>query len=328
MPRPTPPNDEAHLSRGWDSDDLIELKHVEQVVEVCRTGAITDAARNLSLTQPALSKSIARLEQQLGVQLFDRGGGSVRPTRYGQLLADKGPALLGSASALRQEIALLATGASGRLRMGAGPASRIKPLKALIPAIVQKFPLLKLEVREENGDSLVQAMAEGRYDIVFSYYESARPFGELMRVKVVEDRRAAVVRPGHPALDLRRALTPRDLLKFPLASAGSIPAFREWAGVMSPEELRNAGAILCEDYDIIADCARTSDAIAWGPRFAFEGPLGRGELVEIAITWPAKYACWMLTTEAHWKLPVVKAIAELAKSLAPREAAPVAIAGA
>jgi DNA-binding transcriptional LysR family regulator len=298
--------------RGSDQPDLRQL---EQVVEVCRSGGITEAARVLGLSQPALSKSIARLEDQLGVKLFERGGGSVRPTRYGRLVARRGAALLGSAADLRQEIALLASGASGRLRIGAGPASRLRSLQALVPLIVSKFPALKLDIRWEGGDLLMRGMAEGRYDLVFGYHESARPFGELIRIKVLQDRRVAVVRPGHPTLERGRALTPREFLKYPIASAGMTPSFRSWTGALSADEQRNAAAIICEDYELVAACTAVSDAIAWGPRFAFERPLAAGELVEAATTWPARYACWMLTTEANWKLPVVRSIATLARSL-------------
>lgn len=295
--------------------EVPELRQIDQVVEICRSGGITEAARVLGVSQPALSKSIARLEQQLGVKLFERSGGGVRPTRYGRLLASRGAGLLSSAVELRQEIVLLASGASGRLRIGCGPASRLRPLQALAPLIAKKFPLLKLEIRWEGGDRLMQGMADGRYDVAFGYYESAQPFGELIRVKMLQDRRVSVVRPGHPVLASGQPLSAREFLRYPIASAGMTPTFNKWAGQMSAEEQRNATAILCEDYEIVAGCTAASDAIAWGPRFAFERPLREGVLVELSTSLPTHYACWMLTSEANWKLPIVKSIASLARSL-------------
>lgn len=314
MPRSRPRNDPPTPARRADAD-LVDLRQVEQVMAVCRAGGITDAARLLGVSQPALSKSISRLEKQLGVKLFERDGRGARPTRYGRLVAARGPGMLGAVAELRQEISLMASGASGRLRIGSGPASRIRPLQALAPLIVETYPLLKLEMRSEGGGELMRAMAEGRYDLVFAYYESAAPFGDLIRVKVLEDRRIAVVRPGHPALASGRPLTPREFLSYPIASAGTTPAFRDWTGPLTADESRNATAIVSDDYDILAACAAASDTIAWGPQFVFEAPLRSGALVEAPITWPARYACWMLTTAANWRLPIVKAIADLARSV-------------
>lgn len=314
MPRPSLPTEPPAPARRSD-DDLVDLRQIEQVMAVCRAGGITDAARQLGVSQPALSKSIGRLEKQLGVKLFERDGRGARPTRYGRLVAARGPGMLGAVTELRHEISLLASGASGRLRIGAGPASRIRPLQALAPLIVQTYPLLKLEMRSEGGGQLMRGMAEGRYDLVFAYYESAAPFGDLIRVKVLEDRRIAVVRPGHPALASGRPLTPREFLSYPVASAGPTPAFRDWTGPLTPDESRNATAIVSDDYGVLAACAAASDTIAWGPQFVFEAPLRRGELVEAPITWPARYACWMLTTSTNWRLPIVKAIAGLARAV-------------
>lgn len=294
--------------------DRIELKQLEQVIEICEAGGISGAARHLGITQPALSKSIAKLEAQLGVQLFDRSGGHVRPTQFGLMIAERGRPLLGSAAALSSDVARLAQGASGRLRIGVGPASTLKPMPEVARAIVARFPALQLDIHQDSGPALMRGMAEGRYELVFGYYESAEPFGDLIRIKIFEDVRVAVVRPGHPALEAKAPLSARQVLRYPIACAGVTPSFSRWAGDLTPAHQANATALVCDDYRVIAHAVASSDLIAWGPRFVFADDLDRGDCVELPITWRSRYECWMLTTETHWRSPLIKAVADLARS--------------
>lgn len=295
--------------------DLIELKHIEQVVEICSAGSITDAAHKLKLTQPALSKSLAKLERQLGIKLFKRTAGGLQPTDYGQFVAIRGRALLNSALMLRREIDVQASGGGGLLRIGVAPSARIRPLRAIIPEVSARFPELRLEIVMENEKLLLEGMADNRFDIVLVYHRSARLYGGLMRVKLLDDRIVSVARPQHPIFALETSLTIRELLKFRIASAG---LNQKWLSRMTSAERVNATAIRCEDFNIIADCALSADVIAVGPHFAFEHLLERGELVEVPNGFSERYACWLVSTPEHWNLPVVREIIRIGKQVASR----------
>ena len=66
----------------------MDLRHLEQIVAICRAGSFSGAAKALGIAQPTLSKSIGRLEAKLGIQLFERTNANARPTVYGQFVAD------------------------------------------------------------------------------------------------------------------------------------------------------------------------------------------------------------------------------------------------
>lgn len=292
----------------------LDIKHLEAVMEVCRAGSFSAAARQLRVSQPSLSKGIARLEAQLGVRLFDRSAGMARPTIYGQLLADRGRGLLESAAALGRDLRQLAQGSGARLRIGVGPATRLKPLPAVVSGLLSKFPDLQIETLHESGVEIMRGVDEGRHDIVFGYYENAAPYGELIRVKIFEDRQICVVAPDHPALAADTPLTPRDVLRFPIASVGFTREFRRWVGEMSAEERRLAYAFVSDDFGVIRQAAAESGHIARGPSFVFAEDLAANRLVELPTSWEAIYECWMLTTETHWQSPIVRAVADIAKA--------------
>lgn len=291
----------------------MELRHLEQILEICRAGGFSGAARKLAISQPTLSKSIARLEEQLSLKLFERSSGAARPTAYGAFVAQRAEALLLGVAALTRDLEQLARGEEGRIRIAVGPASRLKPLPELLRRIAVRFPKLHVETVQEKGPDVIEALQNGRVDIAFGYSEHAARYGELIRKKMFEDAILLVARPGHPALQLTDA-GPRDLLRYPFAMPNILPGIERWAGEMTREEAENLRAFISDDYGLVIQRALDTDTIAMGASFLFGPELADGRLRPISNTLDIRYACWMLTTAERWRSPLIKAMAELSKA--------------
>jgi DNA-binding transcriptional LysR family regulator len=292
--------------------ERIELRHLEHVLEICRAGSFSAAARRLRLSQPALSKSISRLETQLGLHLFERTGGAARPTELAELIAERGRALLVSSNALSRELEQRASGVTGRLRIGVGPTTRLKPLPQVVRGVLARFPDIKLEANLDNGLAIMRGVDQGRYDVAFGYSENAEAFGDLIRVKIFDDQPIAVVRPGHPAASAKRPLSASELLQYPMASVGITSSFGAWIGELSETEARNVDAYVSNDVDMLKSCFPETYTLR-GARFVFADDLASGALVEVPLQWESTYHCWMVTTPENWRLPVVKAVADIAR---------------
>jgi DNA-binding transcriptional LysR family regulator len=106
----------------------MDIRHLEQIVAICRAGSFSGAAKELGIAQPRLSKSIGRLEAKFGIPLFER-------KKADRLwLVRRRPCLNAAAenvTTFGHELAL-ATGEAGRLRIGVAPATRLRPLPKLI----------------------------------------------------------------------------------------------------------------------------------------------------------------------------------------------------
>lgn len=291
----------------------MELRHLEQILEICRAGGFSGAARKLQISQPTLSKSIARLEEQLSLKLFERSNGAARPTAYGAFVAQRAEALLQGVAALSRDLEQLARGEEGRIRIAVGPASRLKPLPELLRRIAVRFPKLHVETIQEKGPDVIEALQSGRVDIAFGYSEHAARYGELIRKKMFEDAILLVARPGHPALELREA-GPRELLKYPFALPSVLQGVEQWVGEISREEAENLKAFISDDYALVIQRALDTDSIALGASFLFAEQLADGRLQRISSTLDMTYACWMLTTAERWRSPLIKAMAELSKA--------------
>jgi DNA-binding transcriptional LysR family regulator len=291
---------------------MMDLRHLEQIFAICRAGSFSGAAKALGIAQPTLSKSISRLEAKLGIQLFERTNASARPTAYGQFVADHASGLLQNVTTLGHELEQMAKGEAGMLKIGVGPATRLHPVPKVMQKAAQAFPRLQFVTRYAGPNLMMRALRAGTFDLVFCNHQLATSQDGLIRVKVFEDRYIVVVHPNHPALKAA-PLSAAEFSCLLLASAGLTPDFRAWLGISGETQTRNLESFLSDDYDLIKQMAIETDHIARGPRFVFEQELKRGDLVELALDLDFQYECWMLTTAARWRSPIVKAIARFAK---------------
>jgi DNA-binding transcriptional LysR family regulator len=290
----------------------MELRHLEQIVAICRAGSFSKAANELGIAQPTLSKSISRLEAQLGIQLFERTNANARPTVYGQFVADHASMLLQKVTTLGHELEQMAKGEAGLLKIGVGPATRLHPLPKVMQKAAQAFPRLQFATRFAGTNLMMRALRAGTFDLVFCNSQLATSQDGIIRVKVFEDRYIVVARPDHAA----RKVVPLSAVEFtrwPLASAGLTPDFRAWLGTISDPQKQNLEAFLSDDYELIRRMAVETHLVARGPRFVFERELDHGDLVELRLDADFQYECWMLTTAANWRSPIFKAIARFAK---------------
>jgi DNA-binding transcriptional LysR family regulator len=290
----------------------MDIRHLEQIVAICRAGSFSGAAKELGIAQPTLSKSIGRLEAKLGIQLFERSNANARPTVYGQFVADHASTLLQDVTTLGHELEQLAKGEAGRLRIGVGPATRLHPLPKVIRKAARAFPRMQFVTRYAGPPLMMRALRAGTFDLVFCHREVATAQDDLIRVKVFEDRYIAVARPDHPAHKMAPLSAP-DFMRLPLASAGLTLDFLAWLGVVGDQQKQHLEAFLSDDYDLIKRMALETDHVARGPRFVFERELKQGDLVELVLDGDFQYECWMLTTSARWRSPVIKAIAQFSK---------------
>ena len=95
--------------------DTQKLRHLLAIVE---HGTFSDAARAVHLTQPALSRSIRALEDELRAQLFDRGARRARLTVFGELVAERARRMRLEETQLRRDLELLRGGQEGALAIG------------------------------------------------------------------------------------------------------------------------------------------------------------------------------------------------------------------
>jgi DNA-binding transcriptional LysR family regulator len=199
---------------------LMELRQLETFAEIARAGSFTQAAENLSLTQPAVTRQIGALERELKVRLFDRLGRRVTLTSAGQVLEEYARRIIGTAADAQRAVADVAAGASGRLAVGASTTAATYLLPPALGRFRDQHPAVDLSVLTGPSTRISEMVLANAVDlgIVMDLDETPGlyfvPLADYRTVIVTyPDHPLAVASPAHPTDGVEMAaLADRELI--------------------------------------------------------------------------------------------------------------------
>ena len=140
-------------------------RQLQYAVLLAQTGNFSLLAQQLKITQPALSKQVLALENELGVRLFDRSTNPVTLTAAGECFIREAQALLHSQQQLQYTMEQFRNGQRDRLVIGATPFRSSYILPRLVKQLRELYPGVQVEVIEEGSSLLRKDAAEGRFDL-------------------------------------------------------------------------------------------------------------------------------------------------------------------
>ena len=141
----------------------MEFDQLRYFLRVAQCGSFTRAAQELGVSQPALSRSIQRLEEQLGQPVFERHTRHVTLTEAGSLLQSRAQQVFTILEDTKAEIT--DDGQSGRVRVGAIPTIAPYFLPKLLQEFAAKYPKASLIVQENTTDQLLKSCTQGEIDL-------------------------------------------------------------------------------------------------------------------------------------------------------------------
>lgn len=185
--------------------DLLQLEHFLAVVEE-RT--FTRAAERVGRTQPAVSQSIKKLEEEVGAPLFARDVHEVSLTAAGRLLAEYATRMVNLRDEAMRQVSELKTLKAGTLAIAAHESAAVYLLPAPLRAYLLKFPDIKVGIYRSRLTEIPRQVMDREVDVGFVKDEPA--FHELQSVEVHTDEMMLVASPNHP-LAQRADVRIRDL---------------------------------------------------------------------------------------------------------------------
>lgn len=138
----------------------MDLRHARTFVTVADLGTVSKAAQHLHIAQPALSRQINDLEQELGIKLFDRVGRRLMLTGEGEQLLGDCRALLSCATGLREHARQLQRGDSGVLKVAGSPQIIEGAISEFLRRYAQHYPDVQVKLIEAIGWADTAAMLE------------------------------------------------------------------------------------------------------------------------------------------------------------------------
>lgn len=189
----------------------LKLKHLQLLVALDQFRHLGRASEFLSLTQPAVSKSLAEIERMFGLDLFVRSTRGTEPTPYGETVVRFARSVLADYDRTRDEIAAVASGAAGRTSVGAMVVAMPVLLTRAVALLKSRSVQTTVAVEEGDLTRLLPRLRVGELDLFVGRLEPGYAAPDLETEALYEEPMSIVCRPDD-ALARRRKIAWADLV--------------------------------------------------------------------------------------------------------------------
>ena len=239
---------------------LVQLRHFVVLADV---GSFVQASTALFLTQPALTRSIQGLEDELGGTLFDRLGRRISLTSFGHEALGRARRLISEAEDLKQAGKSLHAGLIGKLRVGLSSAPGALLSIPLMLHMAEHHPRLQVQISRGHTDVLLKELREQHLDAAIIDIRAMRPSADLKVDLSFELGAGFLARRDHPLTQRALPVSLDDMMAYPIAST---PLSDEVARILiarygpqaNPDDMVT---LRCDETLHIVEVARHSNTI-------------------------------------------------------------------
>ncbi len=196
----------------------MELRHLRYFVAVAEAGSLTVAAeQRLHTSQPSLSRQIRDLEDQVGVELFNRSARGVELTAAGRVFLDHARLALAQVDAAKEAARRAAQPAKQMFALGFLTGEEMTWLPRAMQILHEELPKIEVTISSHYSPDLADAVARGKLDAAFVRAEPGYDLDYL----VVAKEALVVLMPSDHALTARTTISPQDLVGEPFIMASN-----------------------------------------------------------------------------------------------------------
>lgn len=253
----------------------MNIRQLQHFLALMETGSLSAASDAVHLSQPAFSRSIKALEDELGVLLFDRTNRRLKPTPFALEYLERAKRMVFDEREGIRTLALMKNGAYGPLSFGMGPSVAIDLLAPLIQELLDKGPGLRINAQVQTTEALLEGLHKERLD----FYVGDIGFVASSEQYSVEPLYACdfgwFARKDHP-LAQKPSVKIEDIKQFPILGYGHVSDvlglnMAQLYGLSLPVEKNFAANI--NSVEVVHKIVKSSDAIAPSTYFSMMRPL-------------------------------------------------------
>ncbi len=241
---------------------MIDSKKLRHFVALAKVGNFNAAAKALHLSQPALSRSIQSLEQELDTTLFDRSQRAIKLTPAGEHLLKYAQSVIQNLYNLSIEASRLNSLETGSLKIGTGPLPADHIAAKACAEFLKQHPKISLRLRVDEPSNLEAQLIQGDIDVLIADPRALHNTEELKFEILPSFPAVMVARAGHP-LAKKKQISATDLAKFPLASISNATAkvVSEYLDLKQKNK-KQPFSYECNSVQLMLTTIKHSDAIA------------------------------------------------------------------
>ncbi len=191
----------------------MELQWLKAFLAIAEQGSVSEAAEHLHLTQPAVSKRLAALEQQLGTPLFDRIGRRLQLTDAGRALLPRARHILNEVSDAERELRALGGAVTGSLRIATSHHVGLHHLPPVLKEFSARYPDVSLDIDFVDSERAYEALMAGEYELAVVTL-ALKEYPSLEARVIWPDPCVVVAAPDHPLAHMP-TLDIADLARYP-----------------------------------------------------------------------------------------------------------------
>jgi LysR family transcriptional regulator, benzoate and cis,cis-muconate-responsive activator of ben and cat genes len=206
----------------------MELRHLRYFVAVAEAENVSRAALKLHVSQPALSRQIRDLEEELGFKLLERSAKSVRLTEAGRVFLTESRAALQRVDDAVNAARMIATGSRSELHVGYAPTLTVRLLPPALRAFQNAMPAVRVKLHDLSTEELLAGLRAGTLDLAITVRASASALRGLRFEELMREPLRLAVAPAHPFAK-RRAVSLADAAREPFIaySRAEYPEYHE-----------------------------------------------------------------------------------------------------
>jgi LysR family transcriptional regulator of abg operon len=272
-----------HLDNFWLSMRLTQIRDYLAVID---TGSFRAAARALGLSQPALTKSIRQLEEELGAVLVTRSVRGVQATEFGRAFLARARAVSADLRRAREEIAQLRGARAGSLTIGTAPGPALDLLPRALPLLRARWREASVRVIDVAPPEVLPGLREGLLDLALSVRFG--PLREIASDCVAEPlytiQPVIIARRGHPLAAARSLIELVEAEWVRTGAPGNTPALPqafEAAGLPPPRY-----RVDCQSFLALPEFVAQSDLLAVVPWQIAARESAAGRIVSLKVREP------------------------------------------
>ncbi len=258
----------------------MEFRAIRRLLVVVELGSVSDAAKKLNISQPALTRSIQQLEYSYNAKLIERTAQGIKLTRVGQMLEPTFQEILKTRERIRAEISRFQSAKRWHTSFGVCVSFENVITPTVVANLHGNSPVMDLHVHSGLTTGLVERVSQGELEFALGLQiDAGKPQDpELRFEKVTTDRLVIIARPDHPLVG-RASVTTKDLTDASWILPPSIGSFSESVtGLLGVNDGNPQHAVTLNSHGLARDILSDGDFITISSELSVRKEIGAGKI--------------------------------------------------